>query len=219
MRILLVEDDEDLGDGVREGLVQERFTVDWVRDGREAMAALDAENYSLMILDLGLPRISGIEILKLIRNHGNEIPVIILTARDTVADRIQGLDCGADDYVIKPFDLDELAARIRALMRRKMGRAEPMLVHGNIVLDPAAHKVTLDGETVNLSPREFAVLRELLENTGIVLSRDRLEQSLYGWNEEVESNALEVHIHHLRKKLGAKLIKTIRGVGYVIQKD
>ncbi len=219
MRILLVEDDEDLGDGVREGLVQERFTVDWVRDGREAMAALDAENYSLMILDLGLPRISGIEILKLIRNHGNEIPVIILTARDTVADRIQGLDCGADDYVIKPFDLDELAARIRALMRRKMGRAEPMLVHENIVLDPAAHKVTLDGEAVNLSPREFAVLRELLENTGIVLSRDRLEQSLYGWNEEVESNALEVHIHHLRKKLGAKLIKTIRGVGYVIQKD
>ena len=147
------------------------------------------------------------------------LPVIILTARDTVADRILGLDCGADDYVVKPFDLDELAARIRALTRRKMGRAEPLLVHENIMLDPAAHKVTLDGEEVALSPREFAVLRELLENSGIVLSRDRLEQSLYGWNEEVESNALEVHIHHLRRKLGAKLIKTIRGVGYVIQKD
>lgn len=219
MRILLVEDDETLGDGVRVGLVQERFTVDWVKDGKEALAALEAESYGLMILDLGLPRLSGIELLKLIRSRGMEIPVIILTARDTVADRILGLDCGADDYVIKPFDLDELAARIRALTRRKMGRAEPLLVHGNIVLDPAAHKVTLADEAVNLSPREFAVLRELLENAGIVLSRDRLEQSLYGWNEEVESNALEVHIHHLRRKLGAKLIKTIRGVGYVIQKD
>ncbi|MBY0577778.1 MAG: response regulator [Burkholderiales bacterium] len=219
MRILLVEDDEALGDGVRVGLAQERFTVDWVRDGKEALAALEAESYALMILDLGLPRLSGIELLKLIRSRGLALPVIILTARDTVADRILGLDCGADDYVIKPFDLDELAARIRALTRRKMGRAEPLLVHGNIVLDPAAHKVTLDGEVANLSPREFAVLRELLENSGIVLSRDRLEQSLYGWNEEVESNALEVHIHHLRRKLGAKLIKTIRGVGYVIQKD
>lgn len=219
MRILLVEDDEALGDGVRVGLAQERFTVDWVRDGKEALVALEADNYGLMILDLGLPRLSGIELLKLIRGRGMVLPVIILTARDTVADRILGLDCGADDYVIKPFDLDELAARIRALTRRKLGRAEPLLAHGNIVLDPAAHKVTLDGEAVNLSPREFAVLRELLENIGIVLSRDRLEQSLYGWNEEVESNALEVHIHHLRKKLGAKLIQTIRGVGYVIQKD
>lgn len=219
MRILLVEDDEALGDGVRVGLVQERFTVDWVKDGKEALAALEAEDYGLMILDLGLPRLSGIELLKLIRSRSMAIPVIILTARDTVADRILGLDCGADDYVIKPFDLDELAARIRALTRRKMGRAEPLLVHGNIVLNPAAHKVTLDGEEVSLSPREFAVLRELLENSDIVLSRDRLEQSLYGWNEEVESNALEVHIHHLRRKLGSSLIKTIRGVGYVIQKD
>ncbi len=219
MRILLVEDDEALGDGVRVGLAQERFTVDWVKDGKEALAALETENYGLLLLDLGLPRLSGIELLKLIRGRGMTVPVIILTARDTVADRITGLDCGADDYVIKPFDLDELAARIRALTRRKMGRAEPLLVHGNIVLDPAAHKVTLDGAEVNLSPREFAVLRELMENTGIVLSRDRLEQSLYGWNEEVESNALEVHIHHLRRKLGARLIRTIRGVGYVIQKD
>lgn len=219
MRILLVEDDEALGDGVREGLVQERFTVDWVKDGKEALSALETEGYGLMILDLGLPRLSGIDLLKLIRSRGMALPVIILTARDTVADRILGLDCGADDYVVKPFDLDELAARIRALTRRKMGRAEPLLVHENITLDPAAHKVTLDGEEVALSPREFAVLRELLENSGIVLSRDRLEQSLYGWNEEVESNALEVHIHHLRRKLGAKLIKTIRGVGYVIQKD
>ncbi len=219
MRILLVEDDESLGDGVRVGLAQERFTVDWVKDGREALAALESENYGLMILDLGLPRLSGIDLLKLIRNRGMTVPVIILTARDTVADRILGLDCGADDYVVKPFDLDELAARIRALTRRKMGRAEPLLVHDNIVLDPAAHKVTLEGEEVGLSPREFAVLRELMENTGIVLSRDRLEQSLYGWNEEVESNALEVHIHHLRRKLGTKLIRTIRGVGYVIQKE
>lgn len=219
MRILLVEDDEALGDGVRVGLAQERFTVDWVKDGKEALAALEAEEYGMMILDLGLPRLSGIDLLKLIRGRGMDLPVIILTARDTVADKISGLDCGADDYVIKPFDLDELAARIRALTRRKMGRAEPLLAHDNIVLDPAAHKVTLDGEEVALSPREFAVLRELLENAGVVLSRDRLEQSLYGWNEEVESNALEVHIHHLRRKLGAKLIKTIRGVGYVIQKD
>ncbi len=219
MRILLVEDDEALGDGVRVGLAQERFTVDWVKDGKEALAALEAEEYGMMILDLGLPRLSGIDLLKLIRGRGMDLPVIILTARDTVADKISGLDCGADDYVIKPFDLDELAARIRALTRRKMGRAEPLLVHGNIVLDPAAHKVTLDGEEIALSPREFAVLRELLENAGVVLSRDRLEQSLYGWNEEVESNALEVHIHHLRRKLGPKLIKTIRGVGYVIQKD
>ena len=219
MRILLVEDDEALGDGVRVGLAQERFTVDWVKDGREALAALESEDYGLMLLDLGLPRLSGIELLKLIRNRGMTVPVIILTARDTVADKITGLDCGADDYVIKPFDLDELAARIRALTRRKLGRAEPLLVHDNIILDPAAHKVTQGGAEISLSPREFAVLRELMENTGIVLSRDRLEQSLYGWNEEVESNALEVHIHHLRRKLGAKLIRTIRGVGYVIQKD
>lgn len=218
MRILLVEDDNSLGDGIRVGLRQSGYTVDWCRDGRAAQLALDAEPYALVVLDLGLPQLSGLDLLKWLRRKGGDVPVLILTARDTVADRVKGLDSGADDYLVKPFDLEELAARIRALLRRNGGRAVPVINHGNLTLDPAAHTVTLDGRSADLSPREFAILQALLENAGHVLSRERLEQSLYGWDEEVESNAVEVHIHHLRRKLDAGLIRTVRGVGYVIEK-
>lgn len=218
MRLLLVEDDAMLGDGVRAGLTQDGFTVDWVQDGAAAQLAIQAEPYALVILDLGLPKLAGLDLLKQLRQSGNALPVLILTARDTVADRVKGLDSGADDYLIKPFDLDELAARIRALLRRNTGRATPQICHGDIVLDPAAHSVTLSGTPVELSTREFAVLQALLESTGRVLSREQLEQQLYGWHDEVESNAIEVHIHHLRKKLGTDLIRTVRGVGYMIDK-
>lgn len=218
MRILLVEDDPLLGDGVRAGVAQEGYAVDWVQDGKSALAALEAERYDLVLLDLGLPRMSGLDVLAALRSRGNGVPVLILTARDRVADRVAGLDAGADDYLVKPFDLDELAARVRALARRQAGRAEPVIRHGDIVLDPAAHSVTLDGKPVELSPREFGVLRELLQNAGTVLSKARLEQSLYGWDQELGSNAVEVHIHHLRRKLGTHLIKTLRGIGYTVEK-
>lgn len=218
MRLLLVEDDAMLGDGVRAGLTQEGFTVDWVQDGTAAQLAIRTEPYALTILDLGLPKLAGLGLLKQLRHAGNSMPVLILTACDTVADRVKGLDSGADDYLIKPFDLDELAARIRALLRRNTGRATPQIEHGDIVLDPAAHTVTVSGTAVELSTREFAVLQALLESAGRVLSREQLEQQLYGWNEEVESNTVEVHIHHLRKKLGTELIRTVRGVGYMIDK-
>ena len=218
MRILLVEDDPLLGDGVRAGVAQEGYAVDWVQDGKSALAALEAERYDLVLLDLGMPRMSGLDVLAALRSRGNGVPVLILTARDRVADRVAGLDAGADDYLVKPFDLDELAARVRALARRQAGRAEPVIRHGDIVLDPAAHSVTLDGKPVELSPREFGVLRELLQNAGTVLSKARLEQSLYGWDQELGSNAVEVHIHHLRRKLGTHLIKTLRGIGYTVEK-
>lgn len=218
MRLLLVEDDSLLGDGIRVGLSQEGFAVDWTRDGQAAKLALETENYALMVLDLGLPGLPGESVLKWLRGTGNDMPVLILTARDTVADRVCGLDAGADDYLVKPFDLDELAARLRALLRRAGGRSVPVISHGLLRLDPAAHTVTRDGNQVDLSPREFAILLDLLENIGRVQSREQLEQSLYGWGEEVESNAVEVHIHHLRKKLGTELIRTIRGVGYMVDK-
>jgi two-component system response regulator QseB len=219
MRLLLVEDDELLGDAVRTGLSQEGYTVDWMKDGISAEAALKAEHFDLVVLDLGLPRRSGLEILKTLRNSSNPIPVLILTARDTVSDRVQGLDTGADDYFIKPFDMDELNARIRALLRRSSGRASPVLVHKDITLDPVAHIVTHNDKPVELSAREFVILQTLLENMGKVISKSRLEQGLYGWNMEVESNTVEVYIHHLRKKLGNDLIQTIRGVGYMITRD
>ncbi|HET9701207.1 MAG TPA: response regulator [Burkholderiales bacterium] len=218
MRILLVEDDPLLGDGVRAGVAQEGYAVDWVQDGKSALAALEAERYDLVLLDLGLPRMAGLDVLSALRSRGNAVPVLILTARDRVADRVAGLDAGADDYLVKPFDLEELAARARALTRRNAGRAEPVIRHGDIVLDPAAHSVTLGGKPVELSPREFGVLRELLQNAGSVLSKARLEQSLYGWDQELGSNAVEVHIHHLRRKLGTHLIKTLRGIGYTVEK-
>lgn len=219
MRLLLVEDDGPLGEAVEAGLRQNGFTVDWVRDGLEADHALGSEEFDLVVLDLGLPRCDGMELLRRVRNRGNRVPVLILTARDTVDDRVQGLDTGADDYLIKPFDLAELCARIRALLRRQSGRGSPVLEHGAIRMDPAGHVVTLDGVAVDLSPREFTVLQMLLESAGRVMSRERLEEALYGWNTEVESNTVEVYIHHLRKKFGADLIRTIRGVGYLVEKE
>ena len=218
MRLLLVEDDETLGNGVQTGLAQMGYAIDWVKDGQAAETFLKSQPYDLLILDLALPRKTGMEVLRDIRAAGDKIPVLILTARDTAADKVSGLDSGADDYLAKPFDLDELGARIRALLRRHSGRSEPVLTHGDIVLDPASHTVTQDGRLVELSPKEFTLLQMLLENCGRVLSRQRLEESLYSWKDEVESNAVEVHIHHLRKKLGSALIRTIRGVGYVVDK-
>lgn len=218
MRILLVEDDALLGDGICVGLTQAGFTVDWVKDGKAGLAAVSAGWHELIILDLGLPGISGQELLSRLRKDGHDIPVLILTARDTVDQRVAGLDAGADDYMTKPFDLDELSARLRALLRRRSGRTAPLLTHGDIVLDPAAHATTFHGEAVNLSHREFSMLQLLLESAGRVLSRQHFEENLYGWDEEIESNAIEVHIHHLRKKLGSDLIRTVRGVGYTIDK-
>ncbi|MBI4985765.1 MAG: response regulator transcription factor [Rhodocyclales bacterium] len=218
MRILLIEDDPVLGDGLATGLRQSGFAVDWLKDGESAVAAMQSEKFDLTVLDLGLPRLSGMEVLKRLRARGDAMPVLVLTARDAIRDKIAGLDCGADDYLVKPVDLEELAARIRALLRRAAGRAEPMLRHGAIALDPAGRRVEVDGRPVELSAREYAVLHALLANPGRVMSRSQLEQSIYGWNEEPDSNALEVHIHHLRRKFGADLIKTLRGVGYTIPK-
>ncbi|HNB66172.1 MAG TPA: response regulator transcription factor [Rhodocyclaceae bacterium] len=216
MRILLAEDDPQLGDGLTVGLRQAGFTVDWVRDGQAADVALQAEAFDLLVLDLGLPRLGGLDVLARVRARGQAVPVLILTARDAVGDKVAGLDGGADDYLVKPVDLDELAARIRALIRRSAGRSAPLLVWGELVLDPAARRLTRAGEPVELSGREFALLQMLLEGAGRVLTRSQLEQSLYGWGDEPDSNALEVHIHHLRKKLGSELIRTLRGVGYTI---
>ncbi len=218
MRILLVEDDPQLGDGLTVGLRQAGFAVDWVRDGNAADLALHAENFDLVVLDLGLPRLSGMDVLSRARGRGQRMPILILTARDATGDKVSGLDAGADDYLVTPIDLDERTARIRALTRRSAGRADPLLIHGDVVLDPAAHSVTVAGQPVELSSREFSLLQMLLESAGRVLTRSQLEQSLYGWRDEPDSNALEVHIHHLRKKLGSDLIRTLRGVGYTIAK-
>ena len=217
MRLLLAEDDDLLGDGLKTGLKQEGYTVDWVKDGQSAENALLDNDFDLAVLDLGLPKKTGLEVLKQIRSSGRHMPVLILTAKDSVKDRVMGLDSGADDYLVKPFDLDELCARLRVLQRRKAGRAAPVIKHGDLTLDPAAHKVFLKGEQVNLSMREFALLQHLLENMGRVIPRARLEEKLYGWDAEVESNSLEVFIHHLRKKLGTELIRTVRGVGYMVE--
>ncbi len=219
MRILLVEDDPQLGDGIRTGLQQVSYAVDWLRDGLGALHSLEVENFDMVILDLGLPRMDGLSVLEKIRASGNDVPILILTARDTVADRVKGLDSGADDYLAKPFDLDELCARIRALSRRHSGRASSLIKYRDIVLDPMAHSLNKNGEEINLSTREFKILQILFENIGRVLSRERIEESLFGWDDSLESNATEVHIHHLRKKLGKDLIVTIRGVGYMIAKE
>ncbi len=219
MRLLLVEDDVLLGDGIRTGLRLEGYTVDWVQDGDAADRALRDAEFELAVLDLGLPRKSGLEVLRALRARGDDLPVLVLTARDTVGDRVAGLDSGADDYLVKPFDPDELGARLRALSRRRHGRASPQLVHGALALDPAAHTVSLAGTPVELAPREFALLHALLENRGRVLSRERLEETLYGWDGEVESNAIEVHVHYLRRKLGAELVRTVRGVGYTVPRE
>lgn len=218
MRVLLIEDDHSLGDGLMIGLRQAGFAVDWLRDGVTADHALASERFDMVVLDLGLPRLSGKEVLQRARARGLLTPVLILTAQDAVGEKVAGLDAGADDYLVKPVDIDELAARIRALTRRSAGRAAPLLCHGDLELDPAGRTVTRAGEVIELSAREFALLQMLLESAGRVLSRPQLEQSLYGWRDEPESNALEVHIHHLRKKLGTDLIRTLRGVGYTIPK-
>ena len=218
MRVLLVEDDPQLGDGLAMGMRQSGFAVDWLKDGVSADIALKSEQFDLIVLDLGLPRLSGMELLRRLRDRQQTLPVLILTARDAVADRIAGLDAGADDYLIKPIDLDELAARLRALTRRSAGRAAPKLIHGPLELDLATHQALLSGRVIDLGAREIAILHALLENAGHVMTRTQLESSIYGWSDEPDSNAVEVHIHHLRRKLGAELIKTLRGVGYLIEK-
>lgn len=218
MRILLVEDDRPLGEGIRTALKPEGYTVDWLQDGASALHALSHESFDLAILDLGLPRLDGLEVLKRLRAAANAVPVLVLTARDATTDRIAGLDAGADDYLVKPFDVDELKARLRALLRRRFNRPEPTLEYRGIVLDPANQQVSYQGTSVPLPRKEFALLHELLAQPGRVMTRDRLQQALYGWEEEVESNALEVHIHHLRKKFFPELIRTVRGVGYLVDK-
>lgn len=221
MRILLVEDDELLGDGIRTGLRHYGYTVDWVKDGRSAHRVLTTpqEDFDVIVLDLGLPKMSGLDLLKSIRERHITVPVVILTARESVEDRVKGLDAGADDYLTKPFDLDELCARMRALQRRSKARANPVIAYQDIELDPASHTVQQAGKDAPISRREFALLQKLLENTGRVISREQLNQTLYGWGENIDSNALEVHIHNLRKRFGTQLIRTIRGVGYMIAKE
>lgn len=219
MRILLVEDDSLLGDGLRAGLRQLGFQVDWVRDGEAAERELRAQPYACAVLDLGLPRKDGLDVLCSIRRAGLTTPVLVLTARDTVPERIRGLNAGADDYVLKPVDLDELAARLRALVRRAHGQPLESLSAQDVVLDPAARLVRRAGELVSLSTREFDLLQAFMLGANRVLSREQLEQQLYSWGQEVESNAIEVHVHNLRRKLGAGLIHTVRGVGYMLQRD
>jgi two-component system response regulator QseB len=214
MRVLLVEDDPMIGRAVAAGLQDGGYAVDWVRDGGEAELALSNGVYDLALLDLGLPRRDGMEILRSVRKAGKELPVLIITARDSVADRVAGLDEGADDYLVKPFDLDELLARARAVIRRHEGRTAPERTYGALSIDPARRTVLFRGAPVELSAREFAVLEALMREPGAVVSREKLEDAVYGWGEEVESNSIEVHLHHLRRKLAPELIRNVRGVGY-----
>jgi len=219
MRVLVIEDDVLLGDAIQAGLKQAGYAVDWMKDGISADQALSTEPYAAVILDLGLPRMSGLEVLRRMRGRNTPIPVLILTAMDTVDDRIKGLDAGADDYLVKPFDMGELTARLRALVRRASGKAAPLLQVAGVELDAAAHQVYYRQQAVELTAKEFAVLHALMLSTGRVLSRPQIEEQLYAWGEEVESNAVEVHIHHLRRKLFPDLIETIRGVGYLIPNE
>lgn len=219
MRILLVEDDELLGDGLYLGLLQDGHVVDWVKDGLAAFLALEAEAFDCIVLDLGLPRLPGLEFLKKLRANSNNTPVLVVTAKEAVNDRIKGLDAGADDYMTKPFELVELLARLRALQRRVHQRAQTAINYRTVCLDPAAHALKVKGKVVVLSRREFALLQKLLENVGHVLSREFLMQNLYGWDESVDSNVLEVHIHNIRKKLKVDYIRTIRGVGYMVERE
>jgi len=220
MRVLLVEDDEPLGNGIKTGLSHYGYTVDWLKDGQSALRFLRAEIFDLIILDLNLPKVPGLTVLQQMRANGLAIPVLILTARDSVEDRIKGLDSGADDYLTKPFDLDELSARLRALQRRfASNRADPTIMYREVELDPASLEVKVSGKVIPLSRREFALLQKLLESVGQVVSREVLNQCLYGWGDDVDSNTLEVHVHNLRKKLGINFIRTIRGVGYMAEKE
>ena len=216
MRFLLVEDDRMIGDSLRAALRMEGHAVDWVRDAEAAQATLASERFDLLLLDLGLPRGSGMDVLRAMRASGDTTPVIVLTARDGPGDRVAGLDAGADDYLVKPFELDELGARIRAVLRRQAGRAQPLLTHGGVSLDPATRQVLRDGQPVMLSAREYAVLELLIQRPGAVLSRAQIEDRLYGWGEEIESNAVSVYVHQLRRKLGSDFIRNMRGVGYFL---
>jgi two-component system OmpR family response regulator/two-component system response regulator QseB len=216
MRILVVEDDPLLGDGIQAGLAQAGFGVDWVKDGIAGELALETASHAAVVLDLGLPRLAGLDLLRRVRARGNKTPVLILTARDAIEDRINGLDSGADDYMVKPFDLNELAARLRALIRRSAGEAAAVLRVGEIELDPAARRVRFQSQAVELPAREYALLNALMLGAGRVLTREQLAEKLYAWGEEVESNAIDVHIHHLRRKLAPSLIRTVRGVGYLM---
>jgi two-component system response regulator QseB len=219
VRLLLVEDDAMIGAAVQQGLRDEGHAVDWVRDGREAEAAATGGNYDLVILDLGLPRRDGLSVLRALRAKGSDVPVLIVTARDAVTDRIAGLDAGADDYLVKPFDLDELAARVRAVMRRRAGRSQSILRVGELEIDTAAKRVRFRGREVPLSAREYALLEALADRPGRIMSRAQLEERLYGWDEEIASNAVEVHIHALRRKLDPALIRNVRGLGYSLAAD
>ncbi len=216
MRLLLVEDDPMIGKSIREGLRREGYGIDWVRDGWAAEQSLTATDYDLLILDLGLPRVHGLQVLKNTRQKGKKIPVLVITARDGVEDRVNGLDAGADDYLVKPFSMSELGARVRALLRRSTGQADPVFRHADVELNPLTREVLFNKKIVALSQREFSLLESLIRHPGTVISRTSLEQSIYAWGQEVESNAVEVHISNLRKKLSPKLIKTVRGVGYKI---
>lgn len=216
MRILLVEDDEMIGESAVLGLEGEDYAIDWVKDGQSALLALKTTEYSLVILDLGLPRMDGLEVLRTMRARQDVTPVLVTTARDTVNDRIEGLDSGADDYIIKPYDLDRLSARIRALVRRSTGRAVPVIERGDLRIVPSTREVTFRGEPVILSSKEYALLVALAERRGVIWSRSQLEEKLYNWGNTVGSNAIEVHIHHLRRKLTDDFIKTVRGVGYLL---
>jgi two-component system, OmpR family, response regulator len=219
MRVLLVEDDAMIGEAVLDALRAEHYAVDWVRDGAMADTALRSENYDLVLLDLGLPRRDGLEVLRSLRARRSAVPVLVATARDAVGDRIAGLDAGADDYVVKPYDTEELLARIRALIRRSAGRAEPVFSHKGVTLNPATREAAVNGEPVSLSAREWTVLEPMLARPGVVFSRAQLEEKLYGWKDEISSNAVEVYVHGLRKKLGSELIRTVRGLGYVVPRQ
>ena len=218
MRLLLVEDDRMIAEPVLDTMRRAGYAIDWAQDGRAAELSLDNGVYDLVLLDLGLPKKDGIAVLRAYRDAGGAAPVIILTARDAVDERVRGLDTGADDYLVKPFELDELAARVRALLRRRTGQKQPVYTHGELTLDPAAHEVTKNGVPVALVPREFALLRALIESPTHVHTKAQLEEKLYGWGEEVGSNAVEVHVHSLRRKLGAEQIVTVRGVGYRLRR-
>jgi two-component system response regulator QseB len=217
MRVLLVEDDELLGDGLKKGLEQHKFTVDWITDGLSAERTLDCEEFDVMVLDLGLPKLSGLELLERIRKKGITLPVIILTAQESVENKTLVINSGADDYMVKPCNIDELAARIQAKHRRSTGNVSPLLTIGKLTINPSAHTVSYNDEVVTLPRREFVLLQKLAENVGKIVSREQLIQSLYGWS-DVDSNTLEVHIHHIRKKLPNNFIRTVRGVGYMITK-
>jgi two-component system response regulator QseB len=218
MRVLLVEDDQMIAEAVRTALEQDGYVVDCVHDGAAAAAAIESSTFDLVLLDLGLPKREGLQVLREARARGDATPIIIITARDEVQSRVAGLDAGADDYVVKPFDLEELAARMRSVLRRRAGRGDPVIEHRGIRLNPVTHEVTRDGKAVTLSAREYAVLEALLQRPGAVLSRAQLEDRLYGWGGEIESNAIEVYVHALRRKLGTDSIRTLRGVGYCVPK-